>query len=50
MRESLVWYFCERRQDWFPVPLGYVAPYSSEETNDDPFTSSMGPNTLHIPL
>lgn len=38
MQDCVVWYFCEGRQDWFPVPPGYVAPYpSAEAEDDDPF-------------
>lgn len=35
--EDLVWYFCEARNDWYPIPPGFVAPHPSGQIDDDPF-------------
>jgi hypothetical protein len=36
-----IWYFCEARNDWYPVPQGFVAVRSiNDSAGDDPFAVS----------
>lgn len=35
-----IWYRCEARGDWFPIPRGYVAVEEAEPEEDDMFFSS----------
>jgi hypothetical protein len=36
-----IWYFCEARNDWYPVPQGFVAVRSiNDSAGDDSFAVS----------